>query len=347
MILLHGIGLSTHGKRQKEEYKINTLMEGEYGGTLSWLEADGTDEEQTDGVGANETINLLDEFSKTGENFFLAYGLFRPHVPFVAPKKYYDMFETNDFTIPFSDEEYLKTILFLQLVLWEKKVQNYLEEDLAKTIKEAYYATTSFVDAQIGRVLDKLEETGLDKNTIVILTSDHGYHLGEHGHWQKRTLFNHATRVPLIFSGPGINNQNGDVDDPVELVDLYPTIMDFLGMNPPEFLSGKSLKSYLDGERVEIRKNALTELRVGSSGIAQGYSLKTKDYRFTKWLHNDSLDFELYDLKNDSAELNNLANNSSYKKVKDSLLVTINNRIFEANSANSLGEQIENVTPVN
>ena len=85
-------------------------MEGEYGGTLSWLEADGTDEEQTDGVGANETINLLDEFSKTGENFFLAYGLFRPHVPFVAPKKYYDMFETNDFTIPFSDEEYLKTI---------------------------------------------------------------------------------------------------------------------------------------------------------------------------------------------------------------------------------------------
>ena len=92
----------------------------------------------------------------------------------------------------------------------EKKVQNYLDKELAKEIKRAYYATTSFVDAQIGRVLDKLEETGLDKNTIVILTSDHGYHLGEHGHWQKRTLFNHATRVPLIFSGPGVSNNKGD-----------------------------------------------------------------------------------------------------------------------------------------
>ena len=338
------------GRDKKEENKINTLMAGEYGGTLSWLEADGRDEEQTDGIGANETIDLLDEFAKTGENFFLAYGLFRPHVPFVAPKKYYDMFDEKDFTIPFSDEEYLKTIpMPAARSVREKKVQNYLEKNLAKTIKEAYYATTSFVDAQIGRVLDKLEETGLDKNTIVILTSDHGYHLGEHGHWQKRTLFNHATRVPLIFSGPGINNENGNVDDPVELVDLYPTIMDLLSMNPPDFLSGKSLKPYLEGNRDQIRKNALTELRVWTpTGIAQGYSLKTKDYRFTKWLHNDNLDFELYDLNYDSSELNNLANDNAYKNVKDSLLLTINNRIFEANKyPESLGRQIENATPLN
>ncbi len=340
--------VNPRGRDKSEEFLINTLMEGEYGGTLSWLEAEGTDDEQTDGIGANETIRFLEEFAKSGENFFLAYGLFRPHVPFVAPKKYYDMYETDDFRIPYSDEEYLKTIpIPAARSVREKKVQNYLEEDLAKTIKEAYYATNSFVDAQIGRVLDKLEETGLDKNTIVILTSDHGYHLGEHGHWQKRTLFNHATRVPLIFSGPGIDNKNGNVDDPVELVDLYPTIMDLMEMDPPKFLSGKSLKPYLDGNRDQIRENALTELLVWTpTGMAQGYSIKTNDYRFTKWSHNDSLDYELYDIRLDKEELNNLSNEKSYQNVKDSLKLVINNRIKEANKyPEGLGRQIENALP--
>ena len=338
------------GRDKREEYKINTLQEGAYGGTLSWLQADGTDEEQTDGIGANETIRFLDEFAKTGENFFLAYGLFRPHTPYVAPKKYYDMYNVEDFYIPESNEEYLKTIpIPAAQSVREKKVQNYLDQDLAKEIKHAYYATTSFVDAQIGRVLDKLEETGLDKNTIIILTSDHGYHLGEHGHWQKRTLFNHATRVPLIFSGPGVNNKKGNVDDPVELVDLYPTIMDMLNIDPPKFLSGRSLKPYLSGDRTQIRYNALTELRVWTpNGTAQGYSLKTKDHRLTKWLYNDNLDFELYDLTNDKSELNNLGNDSDYQKVKDSLKIIINNRIFEANKyPESLGRQIENASPTN
>ena len=93
--------VNPRGRDKSDEFKINTLMEGEYGGTLSWLEAEGTDEEQTDGIGANETIRFLEEFANSGENFFLAYGLFRPHVPFVAPKKYYDMYETDDFRIPY------------------------------------------------------------------------------------------------------------------------------------------------------------------------------------------------------------------------------------------------------
>jgi arylsulfatase A-like enzyme len=256
----------------------------------------------------------------------------------------------NDFDIPESDEEYLKTIpMPAARSVREKKVQNYLDKDLAKEIKRAYYATTSFVDAQIGRVLDKLKETGLDKNTIVILTSDHGYHLGEHGHWQKRTLFNHATRVPLIFSGPGIINNKGDINDPVELVDIYPTIMDVLNIDAPKFLSGKSLKPYLLGERNQIRNEALTELRVWTpTGHAQGYSIKSRDYRFTKWIHNGILDSELYDLKFDSAELNNLSKDISYQKIKDSLLQVINKRIFEANSyPESLGRQIKNAIPIN
>ena len=125
--------------------------------------------------------------------------------------------------------------------------------------------------------------------------------------------------------------------------------MDVLNMEAPKFLSGKSLKPYLLGDRNQIRNEALTELRVWTpTGHAQGYSIKSKDYRFTKWLHNGFLDSELYDLKFDSAELNNLSKDISYQKIKDSLLVVINKRIVEANSyPESLGRQIENAAPIN
>ena len=150
--------------RDKEEYKINTLQEGEYGGTLSWLQADGKDEEQTDGIGATETIRFLDEFAESGENFFLAYGLFRPHT-YVAPKKYFDMYNMDDFDIPQdSDNEYLKTIpMPAARSVREKKAQNYLDKDLAKEIKRAYYATTSFVDAQIEEFWISLKKQDLIK----------------------------------------------------------------------------------------------------------------------------------------------------------------------------------------
>ena len=342
--------INPYGRDKVEEYKINTLKPKSYGGTLSWLAADGSDEEQTDGIGASEAINFLEKFSKTGENFFLAFGLYRPHTPYVAPKKYYDLYETEKIEIPNISKEYLKTIpepAARSVRSVNKKEQHNLDENLAKTIKEAYYATTSFVDAQVGRVLNKLEETGLDKNTIVVFTSDHGYHLGEHGHWQKQTLFNDATRVPLIFTGPGVIKDNIDLDIPVELVDLYPTIMDLLGFQAPKFVRGKSLKPYLEGSRLPIRTSALTELKVSMpKGMANGYSIKTKQYRLTQWKYIDSLYYELYDHRYDSNELNNLADNISYRSVRDSLKQVIRVRIAEAKKYPSgLGRQIDNVLP--
>ncbi|MFB1027912.1 MAG: sulfatase, partial [Flavobacteriaceae bacterium] len=178
--------VNPYGRDKIEEYKLKGLKPKLDGGTLSWLEAEGADEEQTDGIGATETIDFLDEFSESGENFFLAFGLYRPHVPFVAPKKYFDLYDATDFTVPQSTDGYLNTIPEPAAIsVRRKKEQVAIDPDLAKEIKRAYYATTSFMDAQIGRVLDKLKATGLDKNTIVVFTSDHGYHLGEHGHWQK------------------------------------------------------------------------------------------------------------------------------------------------------------------
>ena len=340
--------VNPYGRDKVEEYKINTLKPKQYGGTLSWLEADGTDEEQTDGIGATEAIKFLDKFAKSGENFFLAYGLYRPHTPYVAPKKYYDLYETKKMEIPTSSDQYLKSLPIPAAVSVRDKgvVQNNMDINTAKTIKEAYYATTSFVDAQVGRVLDKLKETGLDKNTIVVFTSDHGYHLGEHGHWQKRTLFDNSTRVPLIVSGPGINKDQKLMDAPIELIDIYPTLMDLVGIKTPEFVSGKSFAPLLKDSSAVVRKSALTELGVSLSqgSKVQGYSIKTDRFRLTQWGRNGVLGFELYDHIYDKGELNNLSNDKSYKKIKDSLTVVINRRIAEARKTPvGLGEQIENI----
>jgi len=340
--------VNPYGRDKKEEYKIKTLKPKLDGGTLSWLEAEGNDEEQTDGIGAMETMGFLDEFAESGENFFLAFGLYRPHVPFVAPKKYFDLYDLADFQVPESSNDYLKTIPKPAAIsVRSKKEQVYLDKKLSKTIKRAYYATTSFMDAQIGRVLDKLKATGLDKNTIIVFTSDHGYHLGEHGHWQKQTLFNDATRVPLIIAGPGIPKNKKIEESPVELVDLYPTLMDLVNINTPKFVQGKSLVPLLQNSEKKVRKSALTELQVNTkSGIAQGYSIKTKRYRLSRWKHQGQYSYELYDHETDKAELNNLAKHTDYIKVKDSLIKILNERILASNKIpEGLGRQIKNARP--
>lgn len=340
--------VNPYGLDKIEEHKLIGLKPILDGGTLSWMQADGQDYQQTDGIGASATIDFLNEFAESGESFFLAYGLYRPHVPFVAPKSYYDRFNINDFYIDQNNNDYLQSIpLPAALSVRAKKEQIELDNYLAKTIKCAYYATTSFVDAQVGRVLKKLEETGLDKNTIIIFTSDHGYHLGEHGHWQKQTLFELSTRVPLIISGPGINENFDNVDAPVELIDIYPTIMELLNIEGPQFLQGKSLKPYLDGSKSPIRNSALTELELYTdNGLAKGYSIRTDRYRLSKWTLNGNTYFELYDHENDSQELNNLSSNLDFSKLKDSLNIILNKRITNAKRyPKGLGRQFKNASP--
>ena len=322
--------INPYGRDKIEEYKINTLIPRQYGGTLSWLAADGTDKEQTDGIGATEAMEQLENFSKTGQNFFLAVGMYRPHTPFVAPKKYFDMYDRNSIEIPYSgsNDEYLKTIpkIAASSIRWKKdqiKLNLKSNKELAQEIKEAYFATTTFVDAQIGRILKKLKQTGLDKNTIVVFTSDHGYHLGEHGHWQKQTLFDNSTRVPLIFSGPGIESNVRIKNLPVELIDIYPTLMDLTGIESPDHVVGKSLKPVFENNNFKTRNSALTRWR-------NGYSIKTENFRLTKWGENGELGYELYDHRNDKEELKNLVSNTSYSSLLDSMKIEIDIRIANA-----------------
>ena len=342
--------VNPYGRDKVEEYKLKKVKPDFDGATLSWLESDGADEEQTDGIGASATIDFLDTFAKSKENFFLAFGLYRPHVPFVAPKKYFDLYDINDFSVTETSDEYLKTIPKPAAAsLRARKEQIDLDPALSVTIKHAYYATTSFMDAQIGRVLDKLKETGLDKNTIVVFTSDHGYHLGEHGHWQKQTLFQDATRVPLIFAGPGVKKTKKSVGAPVELVDIYPTLMDMVEMKTPSFVCGLSLTPFFDNPDRSIRSSAFTALHVDSGNIkAQGYGIQTTRYRLNQWEFNGRTEYELYDHKNDPEELKNLADLSSYNTIKDSLSIILNQRIVAAKiRPTGLGRQINNARPWN
>ena len=333
--------INPYGRDKIEEYKINTLSPRRYGGTLSWMASDGVDEEQTDGIGASEAIKKLENFSNTGEKFFLAVGFFRPHTPFVAPKKYFDLYSIEDIEIPKSSPDYLRTIpIPAAKSVRAKKNQINLEEDLAKEIKQAYYATISFVDAQVGRIINKLKQTGLDKNTIVVFTSDHGYHMGEHGHWQKQTLFNNATKVPLIINVPGEDYTSKISKSPVELIDIFPTLMDLTNIITPSHVVGQSLKPIIENKSSDVRKNALTRW-------SNGYSIMTDRFRLTKWDINGDFQYELYDHKFDEQELNNLALDSSYSSICDSLIQTINLRIAQADmKPEGLGRQIENVKPI-
>ena len=333
--------VNPYGRDKIEEYKINTLVPRKYGAILSWLAADGKDEEQTDGIAASETIEKLDDFANTDTPFFLAVGFFRPHTPFVAPKKYFDLYEREKIKIPEIYSGYLATLPELAVKsVRAKESQFNLEKERAQEIKEAYYATISFVDAQVGRILDQLENSGLDKNTVVVFTSDHGYHMGEHGHWQKNTLFENATRVPLIISAPSLENKGVKSISPVELIDLYPTLMDLTNINTPEHVIGKSLQPIMKNVNASVRESALTRWR-------KGYSIKTKRYRLTKWGKNGELGYELYDHKNDKNELINLASNQDYGEVMDSLKVVIEQRIADASiKPKGLGRQFENAKPM-
>ena len=333
--------INPYGRDKIEEHKINTLTPRRYGGTLSWLAADGSDKEQTDGIGSSEAINKLDQFALSETPFFLAVGFFRPHTPFVAPKKYFDIYDRKKIEIPESSSEYLATLPEpAAKSIRAKKNQLNLEKERAQEIKEAYYATISFVDAQLGRILDYLEVSGLDKNTIVVFTSDHGYHMGEHGHWQKQTLFENATRIPLIISTPNSEIKGVKSNSPVELIDLYPTLMDLTNINTPKHVVGKSLEPLMKNVNNSVRGSAITRWR-------NGYSIKTKRYRLTKWGSNGELGYELYDHKYDKNELINLAKNQDYNEVMDSLKLVIEERIAEASiKPEGLGRQFKNAKPM-
>ena len=328
------------GRDKREEHLINSLVEGKFGGTLSWYRSLGEDMEYTDGMVAQIAEDKLDEFAKSGASFFLAVGFFRPHTPFLAPAKYFDLHPAEGIVVPNPEEGALKKLpVPAQKSLRAKASQLNVPLDTAKQVIQAYRASVSFVDAQVGRVLDALQKNGLDKNTLVVFLSDHGYHLGEHGHWQKQTLFEQATKVPLIVRRPTDPEAGMRVQRPVELLDVYPTLATWAGIPYDASLPGVDL--FADaGTTMASKTGAYTEWRNGAS-------LRTGQHRITRWGDGGSLGWELYDHSIDPEELNNVAADEAYMETFDSLRCLL----MQADSACHLvplaaGKRINDVKPI-
>lgn len=286
---------------------INFTPQRGLGSALAWLAAEGTDAEQTDGKVADETIKLLEKHKD--QPFFIASGFYRPHVPEIATKEYFEWYPLDKVALPQEPAEHLKGIPYAALTV---QPANYgLEEEKLRLFKRAYFASVSFVDAQIGKVLDTLDRLGLADNTVVVLFGDHGWLLGEHGQWQKSSLFEESARAPLIIALPKAKAK-GVCKRPVEFLDIYPTVADVCGLKAPATVEGKSLRPLLENPQAKWDKPALTQvLRRDLKIPIMGYSVRTERWRYNEW-DGGKAGVQLYDHEADPHEWNNLASEPKY-----------------------------------
>ncbi|MEO6285921.1 MAG: sulfatase [Dyadobacter sp.] len=292
------------GRDKTEESLIKNLTPDRgLGSALAWRATEGTDEEQTDGMVASEAIKIMTE--KKNEPFFLAVGFYRPHSPYLAPKKYFDLYPVDKVPLPKELENDLDDIpeaaLFTKPAHWGLSVAD------RKEALRAYYATITFMDAQVGRLLDALDKLKLTDNTVIVLWSDHGYNVGQHGQWMKQSLFENSAHVPLIFSVPGGTKGKASART-VELLDIYPTLAELCGLTPSQKLQGKSLTPLLKSPDAIWDKAAYTQVRRGQ---IMGRSVRTERFRYTEW-DEGKAGTELYDHQKDPNEFANLAKDNNF-----------------------------------
>ena len=262
-------------------------------------EGDGSD--QPDHKTASKTIELLKKHRN--KPFFLAAGFVRPHYPMVQPKQYFDPYPWEKMVLPASVASDLEDMPKLAITRSRSELNGIAKfPDNQKRMWAAYYASVTFMDEQVGRILDELDRLGLREKTAIVFTSDHGYHLGEHTFWQKSNLHEEVTRVPLVISLPGL--KPGRSKSLVELVDLFPTLSAAAGLQAPEGLHGTSLLPILKDPAARVKESALS---IHSSGT----SMRTASWTYTRYKDGSE---ELYNMKNDPGQFTNRANDAESAK---------------------------------
>ncbi|MGQ9505908.1 MAG: sulfatase [Thermogutta sp.] len=285
----------------------------------AWEDPDVPDDALPDGETTNYAIEVLRQIKD--KRFFLAVGYLKPHLPFVAPKRYYDLYERSAIPLaanPFPPQDCPE----LALTNWGElraykgiPEKGPLSEEMARDLVHGYYAATSYVDAQIGRLLAEVENLGLKEETIVVLWGDHGWHLGDHGLWCKHTNFETATRCLMIFRVPGQKNPGSKTNALAEFVDIYPTLCELCGLPIPDGLEGTSLAPLFDDPNRPWKTAAFSQYP--RSGV-MGYSMRTDRYRYTEWRPRKGgtpVAIELYDHESDPQENVNLASRPEYQKL--------------------------------
>jgi iduronate 2-sulfatase len=312
------------------------------------------DNAYNDGANALHAKDILAELSKGGKPFFFAVGFSKPHLPFVAPKKYWDLYKREEMPLaPFREKAKngpdigYHTAAELNAYsdippiasFSDQKVGMDLPVEKQKELIHGYYSATSYTDAQVGILLNALDSLGLSDNTIIVLWGDHGWHLGDHNLWCKHTNFEQATHAPLLISAPGIKPST--TNSPSEFIDIFPTLCELSGLNIPVTLDGKSLVPLMKDPKKSVRDfavsqyprpaNQIENARLGwSKGEYMGYSLRTGRYRYTIWMKDSfrsSKPFskelvvatELYDYQKDPNETVNVADDMKYASVAKDL----------------------------
>ena len=278
-------------------------------------EGDGSD--QPDHKTATQTIDLLRKHKD--RPFFIAAGLVRPHDPYVAPEQYFERYPWQEIQLPEAVENDLDDIPKLgraKTMSGKNPIGKY--PDNQKRMWSAYYATVTFMDEQVGRILDELERLGLRRNTAIVFLSDQGYHLGEHTFWAKMNLHEEISRVPLIISLPGM--KPGRTDAIVELLDLYPTLSELAGLPVPVEVQGKSFVPVLEDPSASFRNGALSIIP------HKGIALRTKDYAYMRYRDGTE---ELYDMLKDPKQFTNQAANPEYSVKLEQLRRQLDARLDE------------------
>jgi len=311
------------------------------------------DNAYNDGVNALIAQKQIITLSKQKKPFFMAVGFSKPHLPFVAPKKYWDMYQREDMPIaPF--QEHAKNS---PLIAYHQsgELRNYpditefttlpadslrigLKLEKQKELVQGYYASISYMDAQVGILLNTLESLGTLDNTIIVLWGDHGWHLGDHDLWHKHTVFEQATRAPLIIAAPGI--KGGKTNSQSEFVDVFPTICNLAGLQIPKLLDGKSLKPLMLNNKASVKEYSVSQYprklkkeevkKLGyEKGDLMGYTLRTNKYRYTIWMNNFTSKqvfepskvyaTELYDYEKEPLEKVNVVKDIAYKTTADEM----------------------------
>lgn len=288
--------------------------------------ADVPDNTYIDGIVCDTALTTLDGLKRSGNPFFLAVGFRKPHLPFCAPKRYWDLYEREDIPAPVSSK-HPEGAPELAVRSWVE-LEGYsdipkdgqLKEEKIQELRHGYYACVSYIDAQVGRLLKRLSKLGLAENTVVVLWGDHGFHLGEQGLWTKANNYELSTRVPLIIDAPNQANPGTKTRALVELVDLYPTLTDLCGLDQPKGLEGISLTPLLKDPSRPWKTAAFSQYprsfkshRHRRHGDIMGYAIRTDTHRYVEWREWKTGKIsarELYDHRSDSNEMvNQVVNN--------------------------------------
>ncbi len=267
------------------------------GNVMTIVKAEGGDMVHADGKTAAKVSELIKKHKN--EPFFMAVGFVRPHVPFVAPKRYFDAYPDKEISLPYNFEKDWDDIPE-KGINYVNSIKDQMNTSQKKKAIAAYYATVAYMDKQVGKVLKTLKEEGLENNTIIIFTSDHGFHLGEHEFWMKVSVKEESARVPLIIKMPG--KKPAICNSFVELLDLYPTIAELAGLSYSKHIQGKSLIKTLDDPSHKVRNMAFSVTQNGKT-----FLLRTDKWAYIQYGEDASLGIEMFDMENDPGQYTNLA----------------------------------------